>query len=156
MKAFISYSVSDNNEYIISSLSYNLRQQNFVVNTSQNFYSNLLDYGTMNEISESHLFVGVITYGGNEINRVQTEWQYAVSKKIPNLLLIEDNVQVNQNFTGNFVRFNRNNPQPAIQEINRRMSAPQTGVQSKSNEIVPWILGGAALLAILSLFSKDK
>ena len=65
MKAFVSYSVSDNNEYILTLLSSKLRQKNFIVNTSQNFYGNILDLNTMNEIHETHLFIGVITGLGN-------------------------------------------------------------------------------------------
>ena len=156
MKAFVSYIVSDNNEYILTLLSLKLRENGFVVNTSQNFYNNILDYNTMNEINESHLFISIITSGGSERKRVIQEWEYAASRNIPNILLIEDNVSVNQDFTGNYIRFNRRNPQPAIQEINKRMSQNQQLTPTKTNDIVPWILGGTALLAILTLFSSEK
>lgn len=155
MKAFVSYSVSDNNEFILTLLSSKLREKLFVVNTSQNFYSNILDYNTMNDINESHLFIGIITGYGNERNRVLEEWRHATSRNIPNLLLIEDTVPVLQTFTGNYIRFNRVNPQNAINEINRRMMPTTTATRS-SDDIVPWILGGAALLAILALLSSDK
>lgn len=156
MKAFVSYSVSDNNEFILTLLSSKLRDKNFIVNTSQNFYSNILDFNTMNEINETHLFIGIITGFGNERNRVLEEWRYAVSRNIPNLLLIEDTVPVQQTFSGNFIRFNRNNPQAAINEINKRMTPQTTSTTKSADDIVPWILGGAALLAILALFSNDK
>lgn len=156
MKAFVSYSVTDNNEFILTLLSSKLREKNFIVNTSQNFYSTLLDFNTMNEINDSHLFVGVITGTGIERNRVLEEWRYATTKNIPNLLLIEDTVPVDQNFVGNYVRFNRRNPQVAINEINRRMSNTQLQSTTKTDEVVPWLLGGAALIAILALFSSGK
>jgi hypothetical protein len=157
MKAFVSYSVSDNNEFILTLLSSKLREKKFVINTSQNFYNNILDYNTMNEINETHLFIGIITGFGNERNRVLEEWRYAVSRNIPNLLLIEDTVPVQQTFTGNYIRFNRINPQRAINEINRRMTTPVTTSTTKnSDDIVPWVLGGAALLAVLALLSGSK
>lgn len=156
MKAFISYSVSDNNEYIVTLLSSKLREKNFIVNTSQNFYSNILDFNTMNEINEAHLFVGIITGFGNELDRVLDEWDYSESRNIPSLLLIEDTVPVEKSFTGNTIRFNRQNPQTAIDEINKRMSFQLSSSTKRTDDIVPWILGGAALLAILALFSKDK
>jgi hypothetical protein len=156
MKAFVSYSVSDNNEFILTLLSAKLREKYFIVNTSQNFYNNILDYNTMNEINETHLFVGIITGYGNERNRVLEEWRYAVSRNIPNLLLIEDTVPVQQNFEGNYIRFNRLNPRNAINEINRRMTPTAPSKSKKSEDIVPWILGGAALLAILALLSNEK
>lgn len=155
MKAFISYSITDNNEFILTMLSSRLREQNLTISTSQNFYSNTLDFGTMNEISDSHLFIGLITGTGVERTRVLDEWRYARQRNVPNILLVEDTVPMNQNFTGNYIRFNRRNPQPAINEINRRMNMPRQA-SSNSDDIVPWVLGGAALLAILALFSGKK
>jgi hypothetical protein len=156
MKAFVSYSVTDNNEFILTLLSSKLREKHFIVTTSQNFYSKIIDYNTMSEIGTSHLFIGVITGKGNERNRVLDEWNYAVQRNVPNLLLIEETVQVHQEFKGNYIRFNRNRPQTAIDEINRRMTSSQPSTSKSSDDIVPWILGGAALLAIIGLLSKDK
>lgn len=156
MKAFVSYSVSDNNEFILTLLSTKLRERNFIVNTSQNFYSGILDGNTMNEINDTHLFIGIITGFGNERNRVLEEWRYAISRNIPNLLLIEDTVPIQNNFSGNFVRFNRMNPQIAIREINNHMTPISPSTTKSSDELVPWILGGAALLAILAFLSSDK
>jgi len=152
MKAFISYSVNDNNQYIITLLSSKLRQKGFGVTTSQNFYSQALDYSTQYEIRAAQLFVGVITDSGNERKRVLDEWNYAIQTQTPNLLLIENTVPVHENFTGNFVRFNRQHPQAAIQEINRRMQPAKVG--KKGNDALPWVLGGAALLAIIGLLSS--
>jgi len=157
MKAFVSYSVTDNNEFILTMLSSKLREKNFIVTTSQNFYSTIIDYNTMSEIGTSNLFVGVITGNGTERNRVLEEWNYSIQRNVPNLLLIEDTVSVHQNFNDNYIRFNRNSPKAAIDEINRRMTPTQPATAKNSDDIVPWILGGAALLAIIGLLtSKDK
>lgn len=156
MKAFVSYSVTDNNEFILTLLSLKLREKKFIVNTSQNFYSKILDINTLSEINESHLFIGIITGYGNEKSRVIEEWQYAASKNIPNILLIEDTVLFRQNFTGNFIKFNREYPQNAIDSINNKMKPTKQLRKSNSDDTLPWILGGAALLAILALFSNDK
>lgn len=102
MKAFISYSVTDNNEFIITLLSTKLREKNFIVTTSQNFYGSVIDWNTMIEIANSLLFIGIITRGGIEKNRVIEEWNYAVQKNVPNLLLIEDSVEMNNQFNGNY------------------------------------------------------
>lgn len=155
MKAFVSYSVSDNNEFILTLLSSKLREKKFIITTSQNFYGNIIDFNTMNEISSSNLFVGVITGMGNERNRVIEELNYAIQRNIPHLLLIEDTVPALQQFKGNYVKFNRNKPQSAIDEITKKMSYTNTTSKS-SDDIVPWILGGAALLAIISLLSKEN
>lgn len=160
MNVFISYSINDNDQYILTLLSAKLREKNFVVKTSQNFYGQYLDYGTQNDIHFSNLFVGLLTGSGIELNRVLEEWRYAQSKNIPTLLLIEDTVNINRTFRGNYILFNRFRPQSAINEINNRMSPPparRVATQSKkSDDIIPWLLGGAALVAILSVLSNDK
>lgn len=155
MKAFISYSVNDNDQYILTLLASKLRERNFVVTTSQNFFIGELDYTTKNEIADSHLFIGILTHDGIEYERVYSEWGFAVSKNIPTLFLIEDNVYINPSFKGNFVRFNRANPQNAINQVSLKMSQ---GLKQYDNsqEFLPWLLGGAALLAILSLFTNSR
>ena len=78
------------------------------------------------------------------------EWKFAIKNKIPAVLLIEDGVNVTGS-ESNFVRFNRYNPNPAINEIHKRMQS-----QKKSEEVSGWLLAGAALLALLAIFSDNK
>jgi hypothetical protein len=156
MKAFVSYSVTDNNEFILTLLAAKLREKNFVVTTSQNFYSQVIDYHTTSEIRTSNLFVGIITGIGNERKRVLEEWNYAVQQSVPNLLLIEDTVPVHEQFKGNYLRFNRKQPQATIDEINRRMTVSQATTAKNTDDIVAWLLGGAALLAIIGLLARDN
>lgn len=157
MKAFVSYSISDNNEFILTLLSSKLREKNFIVTTSHNFYSNIIDYATMNDIATSQLFIGIITGKGNERKRVLEEWSYAEKRNVPNLLLIEDTVTINKTFKGDYIKFNRLKPETAINEIHKRMTPTKQNVTKNSDDIIPWILGGAALLAIIGLLaSNDK
>lgn len=155
MKVFISYSINDNDQYLLTLLVTKLREKFHIVSTSQNFYSNVLDYNTQNEIMESHLFLGVLTGQGLEKNRVQDEWRFAQSRNVPTILLIEDSVQVNRNFNGDYIIFNRYNPQDAIDIINYKMNPPVVKNNS-SEEAMGWLLGGAAVLAILALLSGKK
>lgn len=156
MRAFISYSVNDKEQFILTLLSSKLRQQGFVLTSSQNFYQNVVDFTTMNQIKESHLFVGVITKQGIERKRVLSEWNLAQKEKVPNLLLIEDSIDIAKGFKGNFIRFNRKNPKSAIDLINSKMNQKPANTK-KESDVLPWILGGAALLAIISLLaSGDK
>lgn len=155
MRAFISYSVNDKEQFVLTLLSSKLRQKGFVLTASQNFHNEIIDFTTEKQITESHLFIGVITKQGIERRRVLNEWSYAKKRKIPNLLLIEDSINVKEDFRGNYVRFNRRNPQKAIDLINSKMKrkGPST---KKETDILPWILGGAALLAIIGLLSSDN
>jgi len=150
MRVFVSYSVANNDEYILTLLSTRLRENKFSVNTSQSFYDKILDLNTMKEISESNLFIGIVLDGGVEKDRVFDEWKYSISKNIPNLLLIESSAITDDLVIGNHIRFNRSNTQIAINEISRNMKPDQTGTDN-SNDITPWILGGEVLISILTL-----
>ncbi len=154
MKAFISYSVSDNNEFIIIYLSSKLKESNFAVTSSLNFYSKTLDFNTMYDIETSHLFVGIITAKGNEKERVIEEWNHAKKKNIPNLVLLEDTVAFLHPNEGNILVFNRKNPKPAIDEIQRRMTFSPSN--SNKGDVVSWILGGAAIIAVLSVLTGKR
>lgn len=156
MKAFVSYSIPANNDFVVTLLSSKLRAKNFIPTTSSNFYSKILDYNTMSEIDNAHLFVGLITGSGIEKKRVLEEWDYAVKRNIPNLLLMEDTVRISPKVAGNYIIFNRDNPQTAMDEINQHMTPSQQTVSKKSEDIVPWILGGTALIAIISLLANKK
>lgn len=155
MKAFISFSVNDNNQYLISLLSFKLQDNDFSTSTSNNFFSKELDFTTKYSIQNAHLFLGVITDDGLERKRVLEEWEFAKNSKVPNILLIEDTVPVKKEFKGNWVRFNRLNPQAAIDKVSEKMNSKPSKSNSNS-DILPWLLGGAAVLAILGLMTTSK
>lgn len=156
MNAFISYSINDKDQVIVTLLSNNLRKQGFNITTSQNFYSNILDFTTKRKIDNSHIYFGIITKRGREKERVISEWKYAKKMSTPNILLIEDTVRLNNKFTGNYIIFNRNNPQKAVFEIQNKMKNKRKVETNNNDNIWPWIIGGAALLGIIGLLSKDE
>ncbi len=152
MRAFISYSLVDRELYIISLLSKKLRNDGYDLQSRLDLHSHTLDFNTRQKISSSQLFIGIISYNGLQRNRVLQEWQYATNNKIPAVLLIEENVQIAPGADRNsYIRFNRHDPQPAIDKIQQRMSS-----KKDNEEAAGWILAGAALLAIVALFSSSK
>jgi hypothetical protein len=155
MRAFISYSINDTDQYVLTLLSSKLRGQGFIITTSQNFYNKRLDQVTMNAISECHLFIGIIMRQSMEKNRVIDEWKFSKRKNIPNLILIEDNVRIQDGFQGNYIRFSRNNPKAAVDKINSKMQQRGNMAQRSNDDSLSWILGGAALLAIISLIAGE-
>jgi hypothetical protein len=154
MKAFISSSVNDNNLYLVSLLSFKLQENNFRTSTSNDFFKNELSFTTKNSIQNSHLFLGIVTDDGVEKDRVLNEWRFANSNGVPNILLIEDTVPVKKGFKGNIVRFNREDPQPAIDIIQKRMNSKPVK-SNDTSEALSWILGGAAVVAFLSWVTSD-
>jgi len=152
MRAFISYSLVDRELYIISLLSKKLRNDGYDLHSRLDLHKNTLDLNTEQKISSSQLFIGIISYNGQQRSRVLQEWQYATNNKIPAVLLIEENVPIVPNSDRNsYIKFNRHNPQPAIEKIHQKMSSKRD-----DEEAAGWVLAGAALLAILALFSSNK
>ncbi|WP_298507464.1 TIR domain-containing protein [uncultured Kordia sp.] len=149
MKAFLSYSIKDSDQIIISLLSTQLREKGFHVLTSQNFFSEYVDYTTQNEIDRANIFIGIISNASQYPKRVIDEWNLAETSGTPTILLIEKGVNINPDFKGDYVLFDRRYPNDAIQEINRKMS------QSKeSSSAWPWIIGGALVLGLVKVFSS--
>ena len=151
MKAFISYSLNDQEQYLATLLSYKLREQGFSLITSNGPY-NSVDITTRSQIFTSQVFVGLVSHSGLQWQRVIEEYDMAVNNNTPAILLVEEGVYIAPDFEGNYVRFNRRNPQPAIEEIRRRMYVQQPS----NNDALGWVLGGAALLAVIALLANGN
>lgn len=152
MKAFVSYSINDKDELVMALLSAKLREKGFSISMNYDFSSFVLTPMSQRMINEANLFIGVITKNSNDRERVIKEWDYAKSNNTPNILLLEENMQVdNRLLQGNYVVFNRKNPKNAVDEINRRMLP-----KNATEEFLPWALGGAALLAVIGLLSSPS
>lgn len=152
MKAFVSYSVNAKDELVIVLLASKLRDKKLYITSGNLFYSDhRLDFITQSRIKEANLFLGVITANGQQNANVIQEWKFAIQNRIPNLLLVENNAGIVLQ-EGNVVMFDRYNPAPAIEYINNHMLPQKTQIE----EAMPWLLGGAALLAAISLLSNQK
>lgn len=157
MRAFISYSLNDAEQYVLTVLARRLQEQGFVVSSSYNLFASALSNEVSNQINKSSLFIGLITATGNANNRVITEWQQALSKKIPSLLLVERTVPLKQSFQSNpnVVLFDRHNPEPSIALVRDRINQSRHSTQTGNDNTVAWLLGGLAVLALIGLLSKD-
>ena len=159
-KAFISYSMKDSEQYVLTLLSNLLREEGFQIDSS--FDS--LDYGTSiantirRKISDSTLFIGVITQTGRN-KHVLDEWKQAGILRIPSLLLVEDTVPI-QNSLGNqqnVLRFNRHYPEEALEKATGKIRKAQgRKTNQESDNVVGWVLGGLAILALIKLLSNDE
>jgi hypothetical protein len=149
MKAYVSFSANDNNLHLVSLLSFKLQDNKFRTSTSSDFFKDELSFTTKSNIQNAHLFVGIITDKGLERERVIKEWEFAQQTDIPNILLIENTVPLNREFRGNIIRFDKANPEAAINQINeKREIKPST--QNNISDALPWLLGGVALLAFFA------
>jgi hypothetical protein len=162
MKAFISYSINDSEQYVLSLLSNKLRERGFspVSNFYGRFATSVNETMAAMKIKESSLFIGVITSTGLNHEKVIAEHNMAVSMNVPALLLIEDNIQPPLGFTNyNVIFFNRSNPHIAIERINKNIQNVgnlATSPQKNSNNAVAWLLGGLALIGLIDNLSSSR
>jgi len=153
MRAFISYSVNDADQYVLTLLSSELQNKGFTIYQSNDFYSEISSLTKVN-INKSQLFIGLMTGFGQERDRVFKEWQLANTATIPSILLIENTVQIDPNFSYPYIVFDRNHPQNAVDQLKNKINELKKELGKDSNAMA-WILGGAALLAIFGLLSDD-
>jgi hypothetical protein len=154
MRAFLSYSLNDAEQYVLSILANKLNEQGFIVSSNYNGRS-FIDFERFNAINNANLFIGVITATSHETERVFQEWDTAIQRKVPALLLLEDTVLLRQDLVNhpNIIRFNRYKPQRSIDAVKSKIT-PNTS--APADNIAAWALGGLAILALISLLSDRK
>jgi len=125
-----------------------------LVTSSQNFDSPIIDFTTQKNIEISDLFLGVITDQSHTPNRVLNEWQYANQRNVPGILVVENTLNVQNIPKDNVIFFDRTNLGYAIDKVNQKI---EFSSHSPANEEwIKWVLGGAAVLALLSVLGKNK
>ncbi len=154
MKVFLSYSLNDQDQFILTLLASELRNKNFQIFQSNDFNIEMSSLTKLN-INKAQLFIGIITGDGFETKRVQKEWRLAKVSKVPSILMIEDTVSVDTKFKFPYIVFNRQNPHHAIETLKRKMNVQMKKSNEDSNAWA-WVTGFAAMLAIITLFSKEE
>lgn len=154
MKAFISYSLNDQDNYILTLLSTELRNKGFVIRQSSDFHENMSALTKMN-IKNSHLFIGLLSDNGAEFERVQREYNLSEAKGIPCIYLIEDTLSLNS-INSPHITFSRRNPELAINTLKNKLQELRSKSKDANSNILVWMLGITAVLAVISLFSRDE
>jgi hypothetical protein len=158
MNAYISYSISENEQYILTLLAQKLQEKDISLTASYNHYR-YMDWQIHNAIMTSHFFIGLVAYSGRQADRVYRDLDLALQYNKPSILLIEDTLGIPSHLATfpNVVRFNRNRAWIAIDEVKSRMKTSQTPeITQPSNDAAAWVLGGIAALALISLLASDK
>lgn len=160
MKAFLSYSLTDDDQFVIPLLAKKLNEKGFFVSTGSYKTTREIDLYTQNEINTSNLFIGIITTTNTDTSnqRVFNEWQYSSGRKTPSLLLVEDTYNLHPELVESpaVVRFNRNNPSIAIELIKYKIEQSKQSNTLITDENAPWLLGGAALVILIALLAASN
>lgn len=156
MKAFVSYAINDQDEFVPTYIAEQLRNENFAVTSSYYEYRGKLKTETKQSIRAAHLYIGLITANGMEKNRVLHEYQFASKENIPALLLSEDTIKIDPDVAkkGNVVFFNRQNSERAKSIIQRKLTDHGKEADTSKQDTYAWMLGGRALKSILNFLVK--
>lgn len=153
MKAFISYSLQGNDEFILTLLSFMLKEDNIDSTLSQNSAKDTLDVTTKNLIEESSIFIGIALNQGQEESKLIAELDYAIGVKIPCLLIVEDNISNETLLKHTPLLLNRSKSQKVIYEIERLMNAAKD-TANKSLDSIAWLISGKSIVAMMNAAFK--
>jgi hypothetical protein len=153
MKAFISYSLNDQEMYLLTLLSSKLKERGFTILQSTDFYGEMSSK-TKVDIDKSDLFIGIITENSDEQNRVMSEWRLAGVTNKPLILLVENGVNVSKDFNYYYIRFDRYNPKNAVNELNKKITCSRK--RGNDSDSWLWVVGGAAVIGLLALLSSSN
>jgi hypothetical protein len=155
MKAFLSYSLRDSQEYVVTIMARQLQEKGYTLMTHAG--SGLTSDPLSWTLRGCGLFIGVVTTQSDEYNRVIQEYNQACAWQIPALLLYEYNAALYEGVLDhpNVVVFDRYNPDPTLQEVRNRIAWARTP-QPKKDDSAAWVLGGAAVLALIALLSNGR
>ena len=153
-RVFVSYSIEDRNLHLITLLLEYLRKNHYSVSVSNQWIDSDI------KIANSDIFIGIVTNKSNSVDYVVKEWQVAREKKIPDVLIVEEGVNIDESSGINFIRFNRANPQVAINQLFERNKHETVQKKKKNNDDVADVLLGVAVVAgiaaLISLLSKNN
>ena len=159
MKAYISPSVPDDEQNILSALSKRIRTNGITPVAGYHKFGQSNSELAFHEISKANLFIGVVTGNSSEIERVYNEWQFALKSETPALLLIENTVDTTDfpliNKNPDVIRFNRSsksNLNKSIQMVRLKSDAASNRVENTPFvREAAWFIGGPVAITLLNI-----
>jgi hypothetical protein len=128
MRGFISFSITPQEQVIVSYLAGQLHDNGF--KTSINFKNP----NVIKSIDSSHIFLGVVSSDDHKANQTTLEhWQYALSSNLPAILLVEKslkgtfNAPVNALMATKCLWFDKKNPKPMVHLAQEKIEKAHSG-----------------------------
>lgn len=163
MNAFISYSLLDIEDYIVTNLAGELAEQGFYSTTGPYKLTPDLDDETIYKIKSAHLFIGILMHPSarslkrkNLNQRVINEWEFANSRKVPAILLVEKSIKLDKNIENkdNVFLFDKNHPNEAIALVKKTREEAQNPLKKDMNNAAAWFLGGRVIIPLIGFLAK--
>ena len=159
MKGFLSFSGSDDTFFNVAMPWVKLMDENEIKVAS--IYSNPVDlYKGQYSTSAMHardFYVGLITVKGKTLERALNEWKVALESDKPTILLLDDKVKLPEGVAFNsskVIRFNKNNPQKAIQLIETQMAKCRPFTNEKGVPVINRVAGYFCCLSALTIIQQ--
>jgi hypothetical protein len=149
MKAFISYSLLPKDEFVITLLSFMLKEDNIQSVLSQNIQNEDLDDNTKNSIEESSIFIAIVLNSGKEELKVLAELNYASSIKIPYLVISEEGISNKDILKRNALIIDRTKIQKSIYKVEQNINTAKAS-PNESSDLIGWILAGKPISKTLN------
>ena len=148
MKVFLSYSFNDNELYLITLLVDLFQKEGHSIETSDMFLGEpLRNYSY--KVEHSDLFLGIISDSGNSKELVLKEYRYAKKCSISSVLLVEDSLEVSPTIK-NYISFNRNNPEKAINEL---LGKTTSAKNKRTDDLESTVMAAGIIVGIAALIS---
>jgi hypothetical protein len=159
MKAYISPSVPDDEQNILSALAKRISMNGITPTSGYHKFGQNNSELAFYEISKANLFIGVVIGNSFEIERVYNEWQFAIKSETPALLLIENTVDTTDfpliNKNPDVIRFNRSSRttlNKTIQMVRTKSDAANNRVEnSPFVREAAWFIGGPVAITLLNI-----
>ena len=133
MRSFISFSITPQEQYIVSFLAGELEDNGFKTTT------NVRNINVTKNIDSSHIFLGIISSDDNKTNDITLEhWQYALSTNLPSILLVEKSLKgrfdsaLNPTLASKCLWFDKKNPKPIVHLVQEKIEKAHKGFLSLS------------------------
>lgn len=163
MLAFRSSSLPKDNEYVVSQLISKLNEQGFDTTSGAYYFSDTIDEESIFKMRGAHLFIGILMHTtlvptplNRQNQRVINEWEYAVSRKIPALLLVENTIQLDTSLSNpdNIVVIDKYNPEKAVAFAQKSIQEARQSLDADKINMAAWLLGGDSLIALIGFVAR--
>lgn len=161
MKSFISFSGSEDVfDDVVGNWIDLMYKNNIMTSTTFSNPADHLngDFSTSAMIGKD-FYIGLITVKGKTLARAINEWQVALSSDKPTILLLDDKVKLPEGISFNspkVIRFNRQNPEKAIQIVKTQMANCQPFTNEQGIPVISRIACYFCCLSALTVLQELK
>ena len=128
MRSFISFSITPQEQHIVSFLASQLNGNGFKTTT------NVRSFDAPKSIDSSHIFLGIVSSDDKKTNQTTLEhWQYALDTNLPAIILVEKRLKgsfdeaLNSILATKGLWFDKKNPKPIVHLAQEKIEKAHKG-----------------------------